>query len=313
MGKIRSAADIAPWGPYISLSLADTLKQATKCAFGPLRSWWMRGKVRFSKRVIADLRLLSETLTLPEFSPIWSCYLGLLVPRDPTHSFLLDASYEGVGGWSLDFRVKWRLTLQDLIDVGFNMKVVAALTGEPNPDQAGLHINPLEFLACIINLWLFLCLIRREPQCATGYILDLISDNTSALSWLKVTAMTKDLLLQPLACFASALIIKARTLLTRVQPKHIPGKDNIEADALSRYTNGHYRSWADITAQCSRLQTCRICLLPRKLLSVLADLSSSRPIEGTYDDLATSRLMPELDFLPDGSDLLVIRSSLPPL
>ena len=55
MGKVRSAADIAPWGPYVSLSLADALKQATKCAFGQLRSWWTRGKVRFSKRVIADL------------------------------------------------------------------------------------------------------------------------------------------------------------------------------------------------------------------------------------------------------------------
>jgi hypothetical protein len=85
MGKVRSASDIAPWGPYISFSLADALKQACRSTFHPSRTWWSRGKVRLSKRVIADLRLLMKVLELPEYSPVWSSYIGLLIPRVATH------------------------------------------------------------------------------------------------------------------------------------------------------------------------------------------------------------------------------------
>jgi hypothetical protein len=226
---------------------------------------------------------------------------------------LSDASYEGVGGWSPEFEVQWRLTKGDMIELGFDMKISNAMTGEPDPEQQGLHINPLEFIATIINLWLLLKLIRSLPEKATGYIVDLLSDNTSALSWMKVTATTRDPALQPLARFASALLIQARRHLTRVQPRHIPGPDNIEADALSRYQRGRLNSWADVTKRCSRLRTCRICLLPRELLLAIADLSSSRPIAGTSEALTTSLLMLDLDFLPSGSNLSDIQSSLLPL
>jgi hypothetical protein len=163
--------------------------------------------VKFTKQVISDLLLLCEALMLPEFSPVWTCYLGLLVPRVCTHKFLSDASYEGLGGWSPDFQVQWRLTRDDLLDMGFNLKLVNPASGEPNSDEQGLHINPLEFIAAIINLWLFICLIKSLPKCQTGYILDLLSDNTSALSWMHYTATTKNPELQPLARFASALLI----------------------------------------------------------------------------------------------------------
>jgi hypothetical protein len=174
------------------------------------------------------------------------------------------------------------------------------ITGEPDPEQMGLYINPLEFLATIINLWLLLRLVGTFPECSTGYIIDLLSDNTSALSWMKVTATTWDSRLQPLARFASSHLLHARSLLTRIQPCHIPGVDNIEADALSRYQNGRLKSWADVTKRCSRLRMCRICLLPCELLSALADLSSSRLIEATSVVLTTSLLTLDLDFLPSG-------------
>jgi hypothetical protein len=310
MGKVRAAGEIAPWGPYVSFSLADSIKRASRNAFGPIRTWWTRGRIRFTKSVIDDLKLLAESLQLPEFSPVWSCYIGLLIPRDATHAFLSDASYEGVGGWSPCMEVQWRLTRDDLLDLGFNLKIINAISGEPSSDEAGLHINPLEFLAAIINLWLFLCLIKESPRCPTGYVLDLLSDNTSALSWMHFTATTPDPLLQPLARFASALLIHARSYLTRVQPTHIAGAINIEADALSRYQNGRLHSWADVIERCSRLKACRICLLPRKLLLTLAALSSSKQIEGTYVEQTTNLLTHEVNFLPDGSNLQVIRSSL---
>jgi hypothetical protein len=207
MGKVRAAGEIAPWGAYISYSLADAIKRASRQAFHPARKWWSRGKIRFSRRVIEDLKLLIESLQLEEFSPVWSCYIGLLVPRIALYRLLSDASYEGLGGWSPEFQIQWRLTREDLLELGFHLKIINAMSGEPTPDEQGLHINPLEFIATIINLWLLLILVKSLPPCPTGYIVDLLSDTTSALSWLHFTAATKDPLLQPLARFASALLV----------------------------------------------------------------------------------------------------------
>jgi hypothetical protein len=311
LGKIRSVYDVAPWGPYISFSLSEALKTATRSAFSNRRSWWKRGKVRLSAAVKADLRFLCEFLSEPEFSPVWSRYIGLLIPRVATHQLLSDASYEGIGGWSPDFKLMWRFTREDLLKLGFPLKLVTSADGEPDMDAVGLHINPLEFIAAIVNLWLLLRCIKTLPPCNTGYVVDLFSDNTSALSWLKVTAATRNPALQPLARFASALLVQSSRLLTRVQPLHIPGKENVEADALSRLQNGRLKSWADVIARCSRLQTCRICLLPPELLVTLADLSSCKPIEDTYDRVTTHLLTLDYDFLPDGSNLRALHGSLP--
>jgi hypothetical protein len=146
-------------------------------------------------------------------------------------------------GWSPDFLVMWPLTREDLLLLGFPLKLVTLADGEPDADTAGLHINPLEFLGCIVNMRLLLTLVQTLPPCETGYIIDLLSDNTSALLWLKVTAATRNPDLQPLACFAaSALLVQASRLLTRVQPIHIPGKDNVEVDALSHFKMSGYNA-----------------------------------------------------------------------
>ena len=105
MGKVRAAGEIAPWGPYISFSLANAIKNASRRAFHPTGRWWTKGKIQFSHEVIQDLLFLCESLNLPEFSPVWSCYIGLLVTRIATHTFLPDASYEGLEGWSPDFKI----------------------------------------------------------------------------------------------------------------------------------------------------------------------------------------------------------------
>jgi hypothetical protein len=311
LGKIRSVYDVAPWGPYISFSLSEALKKATRSAFSSNRTWWTRGKVRLSASVRADLRFLCEFLNEPEFSPVWSRYIGLLVPRMATHELLSDASYEGIGGWSPEFEVMWRFTREDLLLLGFPLKLVNSADGEPGSDAAGLHINPLEFIAAIVNLWLLLKIVSTLPPCDTGYIIDLLSDNTSALSWLKVTAATRNPDLQPLARFASALLVQASRLLTRVQPCHIPGKENVEADALSRLQNGRLKSWADVINRCSRLRTCKICLLPPELLVTLAALSSCKPIGDTYDSVTTHLLTLDYAFLPAGSNLQDLHGSLP--
>ena len=171
----------------------------------------------------------------------------------------------------------WCLTKEDLLFLGFSLKVTNPMTGEPKSNESGLHMNRLEFIAAIINMWILLKCVQTLPPCVAGYVIDLFSDNTSALLWQKVTAATRNPDLQPLARFASSLLIQVSRVLTGVQPCHIPGKENDEADVLSHFTNGLYKSWADVIKQCSRLKHCKICLLPPELLAVLADLSSCRP------------------------------------
>jgi hypothetical protein len=242
---------------------------------------------------------------------VWSQYIGLLVPRDPTHTFLSDASYSGIGGWSPDFELQWRVTRADLIQLGFPMKVIDRYAEEPlDAASAGLHINPLEFLGAIINLWLIVKLVRSLPPLATGYIVALLSDNTSALLWLRVTAQTRDPRLQPLARFASTLLVIASQHLTRVQPSHIQGIKNDEADFLSRSENGRVPSWARVIEQCSRLRPCRVCLLPPELLLSLAELISSGLTEDTYVSLTTRLLTLDFVTLPIGSVPKDLTSSL---
>ena len=135
--------------------------------------------------------------------------------------------------------------------------------GEPvDFDAQGLHINPLEFLAIIINVWLALKLIATCPYRATGYIVTLLSDNTSAISWLRTAGKCQDPCVRRLARLASSLIVQACSLTTLFQSQHIPGKQNDEADCLSRLVKKLTPSWDFVITQCSRLQTCRICLFP---------------------------------------------------
>ena len=316
LGKLRSAIQISPWGVFLSFSLATNLKRASRNAYSPSRSWWSKGKIRLNSQAINDIRLLMETLLAPEEDPIWTRPIALLVPRTATHWLKSDASYAGIGGWSLTFGTfMWRVTREDLILFGFNMKTIGPASDEPTTqDATGLHINPLEFLAVIINLWLALKIIHDGSLCPTGYIIDLLSDNTTALSWMHVAATTPNPELQQLARFASALLVQAARLLTRVQPLHLPGILNEEADTLSRRSkHGHVPSWAHVISQHSQLTTCRICLLPRALLSSLASLLSSPRTEVTFDRVTTELLTLDLSFLPAGSTKCSLLSSLQPL
>ena len=138
------------------------------------------------------------------------------------------------------------------------------------------------------------------PHCATGYIIDLWSDNTSANSWLRLAAKVSDPAIRRLARVASTMLVCASTYTARFQALHIPGVENVEADLLSRLKNGYVPGWDYVTATCSQLRNCRICLLPPELLSTLADVLSSSRIEGTYDELTTRLLTLELVILEDG-------------
>ena len=69
---------------------------------------------------------------------------------------------------------------EDLVVAGFHLKDIDLETEEPmNPAQEGLHINPLEFLAGVIGLWILLKEIIDQGPRMGGYVIGQISDNTT--------------------------------------------------------------------------------------------------------------------------------------
>ena len=113
----------------------------------------------------------------------------MLIPRAPTSEILSDTSYGGIGGWGPDpFLFFWRLTREELVTLGFPMHAInaegeAAKTADPD----NLHINVLEFIAIIINIWIALTILRQPAHISKpgGHIVRVLADNTSALSWLR--------------------------------------------------------------------------------------------------------------------------------
>jgi hypothetical protein len=144
-------------------------------------------------------------------------------------------------------------------------------------------------------------LIGISPHLITGYIITLLSDNTSAISWLRTAGRCQDPGVRRLARLASAFLVRACSLTTLFQSLHIPGKQNDEADCLSRLVRELIPSWDYVITRCSQLLTCRICLLPPELLSVIAEILLSPPIEETYEDVTMRLLSLELVILPLGS------------
>ena len=302
LGKLRSASRLAPWGHYISWSIQLALTTAARAARNKPAHFWRYGSIRLLKDVRSDLREVVRYLNEPEFSPTWTRLIALLVHRAATLTCLSDASYGGIGGWfHAPVSWMWRLVYDDLVRFKFDMKPIDKASEPRDPNDVGLHINPLEFIGTIINLWLAIKWAQRNPSCPTGHILALFADNTSAVSWLHFTAITPNSKYRHLARVASALLVAAANLTMRVQPQHIAGLKNGEADCLSRLKNGrNVPSWDAVIAECSQLGMCHICLLPSKLLTILASLISSEPIVATYEQVTTELLTLDVVILPLG-------------
>ena len=116
----------------------------------------------------------------------------MLISRSPTCIACSDAAHTGLGGWCKEFSFVWRLTRNDMVIAGFPMKELDTnfqeldrwTPKEQLPDRHDnlLHINTLEFLAIIINVWLCLYFIKRRPPNEGGHHVLVRADNTSAIS-----------------------------------------------------------------------------------------------------------------------------------
>ena len=316
LGLLRNAASIAPLGVFLSLRIQYALNEAVQAAWDrpkpPIarqwRRWYRNTKIRMPNHSLSDLRLLRSTLDENENHPVWSRYIGLLVDRDPTHLCLSDACYAGLGAFSINehFNFRWRLFHEDLVSAGFDMKSINEDTSEPDGTSDGLHINVLEFVAMIIELWFVIAIIQRQGPYPGGYIVKLIGDNTTALSWLRYAARSHRPVVRDLSRFAMALTLSCPFSL-KLSGRHLKGKLNKGADALSRPKE--FPTWACATRMHSPLSNCQAYRVPYELLCTIATIISSAKTGVAFEPEMTKLLTLELITLSVGSNETSSQSS----
>jgi hypothetical protein len=160
------------------------------------KHWWKWKRLKTDPTILCDLALLRRTLPLvndtdPDPFHYWCRPIGLMIPHEPNVIVLSDASYCGLGGWSPTWQFMWQVTRAELAAFGFDMRKIdqagedLLMYERDCPDALrGLHINVLELLAIIINVWIVLTWLQRLNVPSGGWIISVLADNTSALSWL---------------------------------------------------------------------------------------------------------------------------------
>ncbi|GKY94657.1 hypothetical protein MPSEU_000431100 [Mayamaea pseudoterrestris] len=243
LGLLRHGASVADLADYLSIRLQQSLSdQASKADAKlrhslarrgtakdkqiALRKWWKTARIALSAGAFADtLCMLRQTLDNEEWAHVWRKPIGLMVDREPTNSMKSDASTKGLGAFNHLLSFMWRLNDEDLAACGFKTRNVQTrpLQGPITDDD--YHINVLEFVAIIINVVLSIavyknCPIRRHQQ----HIFNVLSDNTSALSWMRHAARCNKPHVRRLARFFHAIVTYSTLFLRQVPPTQDAGE-----------------------------------------------------------------------------------------
>jgi hypothetical protein len=284
LGLLRNGTQISPFGAYFALTLQYCLTDKLRASQSnsSSRRWWSYTKLWIPNHVLLTLHVLWTTLLRSKWAHVWKRSLGLLIPRDPTAEPNQDASYEGIGGWgNKTLNYMWRVLRNELLLCGFNPG--------PNGNKNEHHINKMEFVALIVNIWVAIKhlykLWRTNPQAYHEIILKMWADNTSALSWLLHAARVSDKPQRALALFCYALLTYCNFPHFSLQGGHIPGKDNTVSDTLSRINDLEDPSlppqttWDSVINKHSpTLDNLTPYLIPQKLLFRLSScLTSGNP------------------------------------
>jgi hypothetical protein len=304
LGLVRHAALVSPLGVYRSLRLQHFFNDCVSSISSrprAIRRWYARRSIRLPPCMLSEMHQLLATISPVLHHPAWSSPIGLLVPRSPTIHVFTDASLGAMGGWSPLHHLNhmWRLTTADLERCGFPADV-GWNNGhnylEPALDKHKKHINILEFVAIFIELWISLrqihcamvhgCSLAAERIPLGGHRIWAQADNTSALSWLRYAARTRRPPIRRLARLLTAFLSHpSATNILRVQGDHLAGKNNTEADSLSRLEL--CPSWESVMASSPALTNLRTCLLPPRLLSLIASAFSSEQTADWYETATT--------------------------
>ena len=313
LGLIRHGAIVCPLGLYLSLRLQFELNDFISGRKKVRKSWWTAFRFKISNGIKAELRILRRQLDDNLYHPTWCRLIGLMIQRDTTAIPVSDASYEGLGGLCRAFPYVWRLSANNLRKCGWK------LCGDGKVDEGNFspkcaddeaHINILEFLAIIINLWMLLKLMdNRTPANRKHHVIaSFFADNTSALSWLSHASRTKRTKVRNLARFLTSMLLH-HDFPIQVAGFHIPGTENRDTDCLSRFLL--HPSWASLTNDASLdFQNLQAYHVPPKLLSLLWSVASNKQIVDTSGPLMTQVWRLELKPLPAGWQTSISMTSL---
>jgi hypothetical protein len=322
LGLLRHAALVSPLGVYRSLRLQHFFNDCVSAVSSrprAVRRWYARRSIQLPPCMLSELRQLLASISPDLYHPTWSNPIGLLVPRTPTIHVFTDASLGAMGGWSPLHHLNhmWRLTTEDLERCGFPSDMGWRNNqnyGEPVIDPHTKHINILEFVAIFIELWLSVRQLHLARLHGSSFPCESLppgghrvwaqADNTSALSWLRYASRTRRPPVRRLARLLTAFLSHSfANNLLRVQGDHLAGKDNTEADSLSRFEL--CPSWESVMASSPALRHLRTCLLPPRLLSLIASAFSMEQTAEWYETATTELWTIEPPVFAIGSARLV--------
>jgi hypothetical protein len=153
-----------------------------------------------------------------------------------------------------------------------------------------LHINPLEFIGIIIELWFCLTFIRQaDPASQRQWVVLIRADNTSALSWMLKAARCRDPVVRRLARFLQALLTFSPVFLS-LQALHLPGMENESADILSRPITRAPSVASAIEQAGPILQNLQHYQVPHELLSSLLEVVMGTSTE-VFTEKRTTKLL----------------------
>ena len=180
------------------------LNRLRKLAYVAAQCKW--GKARLTQNVKDDLTLCLEFLALGRDG----VSLNILVFAEPTHYYRSDACEHGLGGYSILSGKAWRFEL-------------------PADCRGRTTINVLEFLGCVITVWIDILAGDIHPDaCILSQ-----TDSTSAAGWLRKSCFDEKqhLLAMQTARHLGSLLIKAKACL---YSQWVEGEANGVSDILSR-------------------------------------------------------------------------------
>jgi len=221
-----------------------------------------------------DIFLLKSLIDFDPDSLIWARPIGQVIPRDYHFVTATDASTGGLAGNCHFLNCMWRLTKSDLEQFGIKTANMSIAQPEFEDANAALHINALEFLAIIINIWLILALLQSRTPPPGGWIILVLCDNTSAISWMRYASRSRCPVIRGLARFLTGLLAFF-PLHASLDADHIKGELNIEPDVLSRPQE--HPTWQDMFTAAPGLSTLSLYRIPRELLSELSSIVSLQP------------------------------------
>ena len=196
IGRLNHTAGIIPMLRHFLGRLRHALLRSSK------HKW-----TNFRLCEISDLHLCLQLLDYA-FSGI---SINNIVFRKPNIFYRSDASEFGLGGYNLISGQAWRFQL-------------------PEKLRLRTSLNSLEFLACVITIWID---ISNDKIVTEDCILSQ-SDSTSATGWLRKSNFSdsEDSFIQLVtARHLATLIIKSKSCL---YSQWFPGGENLIADSLSR-------------------------------------------------------------------------------